>query len=224
MRAIETPYLTNALATDRPASNHPEWPERETMSALAGYPLIVETRLVGVMAMFARQPLNAATLDALGIMALGIASAVQRKRADAAVSILAAIVESSDDAIISSSLDGTINSFNRSAERLFGYSAQEAIGRPVSMLYPRDQLAGIRPMRQRVLEGEHISAAEVQRVRKDGSMVTVALTLSPIRDAGGATIGVSGIARDVSERRLVEEQFRQVQKMEAAWLTTSTTC
>jgi len=210
-----TPHLTNSLAPDRPASNHPEWPEREEMSALAGYPLIVETRLVGVMAMFARHPLNAATLDALGIMALGIASAIQRKRADAAVSMLAAIVQSSDDAIVSSSLDGTINSFNPSAERMFGYSAQEVIGRPVSILYPDDQIAAVAPMRKRVIEGEHISAAEVQRLRKDGSRVTIALTVSPIRDAAGTTIGVSGIARDISERRQVEEQFRQAQKMEA---------
>ena len=207
-----TPYLDNSLATARP---HMEWPERETMAALAGYPLIVESRLVGVMAMFARQPLNAATLDALGIMALGIASAVQRKRADAAVSMLAAIVQSSDDAIISSALDGTITSFNPSAERLFGYAAHEVIGHPVSMLYPADQLAAVAPRRQRVIAGEHISAWEVQRRRKDGTLMTVALTLSPIRDASGATIGVSGIERDVSERRQVEEQFRQAQKFEA---------
>ena len=148
-------------------------------------------------------------------MALGIASAIQRKRADAAVSILAAIVQSSDDAIVSSSLDGTINSFNPSAESLFGNLAQEAIGQPVSILYPFDQVAAMGPMRQRVIAGEHISASEVQRRRKDGSLVTIALTVSPIRDAGGTTIGVSGIARDVSERRQVEAQFRQAQKMEA---------
>ena len=209
------PYLTNTLAVDRPTSNHPEWPERETMAAVAGYPLIVEGRLVGVMAGFGREPLSDATLDALGLMALGIASGIQRKRADAAVAMLAAIVESSEEAIISSSLDGTITSFNRSAEQLFGYTAKEAIGQPVSILYPPNQVDPVASKRRDIIEGRHISATEVTRRRKDGSLVTVALTVSPIKDARGVTVGVSGISRDVSERQQVEAQLRQAQKMEA---------
>jgi two-component system cell cycle sensor histidine kinase/response regulator CckA len=209
------PYLSNTLGVDRPTSNHPEWPERETMAAVAGYPLIVEGRLMGVMAMFGRQPLGDAMLDALGLMALGIASGIHRKRADAAVAMLAAIVESSDEAIISSSLDGTITSFNRSAEQLFGYTAKEAIGQPVSILYPPNRVDPVASKRPDVIEGRHIPATEVTRRRKDGSLVTVSLTVSPIKDARGVTVGVSGISRDVSERRQVEAQLRQAQKMEA---------
>jgi len=117
---------------------------------------------------------------------------------------LAAVVESSDDAIISKTLEGTITAWNRGAERLFGYSPSEAVGESVRMLLPpereneeSDILAGIR-------RGESVKHFDTLRIRKDGSHVDVSVTISPIRDSRGAVVGASKIARDITERRQAE--------------------
>jgi two-component system cell cycle sensor histidine kinase/response regulator CckA len=137
---------------------------------------------------------------------------------------LAAIVESSSDAILSSSLDGTILSWNDGARRLYGYSAEEAIGRPATLVAIPGHEAEVAGLFARVASGvPHL--VDTTRRRKDGSIVEVSVTLSPIRDSDGAIVGVSAIAHDVTEQRRAEraerslheaeEQLRQAQKLEA---------
>ena len=128
---------------------------------------------------------------------------------------LSAIVASSDDAIISKDLDGTITSWNQGAERIFGYTAAEAVGRPVSILIPTDRGDEEPQILTRIRKGERIDHYQTVRRRKDGSYVDVSLTVSPIKDGSGAIIGASKIARDISDQvrdrellRRSEEQFR----------------
>jgi PAS domain S-box-containing protein len=119
---------------------------------------------------------------------------------------LAEIVESSDDAILSKTLDGTITSWNGGAERLFGYRSEEAVGRPVSMLVPPELAGEVPAFLERVRGGESIERYETKRRTKDGSTIDVSLTISPVRDPDGTVTGASAIARDVSERKLVERE------------------
>jgi PAS domain S-box-containing protein len=131
----------------------------------------------------------------------------EARRAVEARLYLAAIVESSDDAIIGKTLDGRIASWNRGAERLYGYTAEEAVGKPLSLLIPPDHPDELPTILERVRRGEYIEHFETARVRKDGSRVDVSLTISPVRDAGGRIIGASKIARDISARK--EEERRK---------------
>jgi len=126
--------------------------------------------------------------------------------ADSARAWLAAIVESSDDAIVSKNLDGIITSWNRGAERVFGYTAEEAIGRSITMLIPEDRPDEEPGILARVRRGERVDHYETVRRRKDGTLIDVSLTVSPILDQRGRVIGASKIARDVTERRRAEEQ------------------
>ncbi|MDB6144545.1 MAG: cheRf [Pseudomonas sp.] len=117
-----------------------------------------------------------------------------------------AIVESSDDAIIAKDLNGTIINWNRGAERLFGYTADEAIGRPVAMLIPQDRQDEEPGILTRIHRGERIEHYETIRRRKDGSLIEISLSVSPIRNRQGRIIGAAKIARDITERRQAEEQ------------------
>jgi PAS domain S-box-containing protein len=117
---------------------------------------------------------------------------------------LAAIVESSDDAIISKSLDGVIQSWNEAAERLFGYTSSQAIGRHISLVIPPDRIAEEDQIIARLKLGERIDHFETERVRSDGERIHVSLTISPIRDNAGAVVGASKIVRDVTERKRME--------------------
>ncbi|SFJ50063.1 PAS domain S-box protein [Planctomicrobium piriforme] len=114
---------------------------------------------------------------------------------------LAAIVESSDDAIIGQDLQGTILSWNSGAQRLYGYRAEDIIGRPLTALAPPDHADEMPQMLQQIMQGEHIEHFETVRMRVDGTRVDVSLTVSPIRNASGNVIGASKIARDISERK-----------------------
>jgi PAS domain S-box-containing protein len=118
---------------------------------------------------------------------------------------LAAIVDSSDDAILSKTLDGTIVSWNRGAEQLYGYTAAEVVGRHVSLLAPDDRPDEIPHILRRIAAGERVDHFDTVRVRKDGSRMPVVLSVSPIRDASGRITGASTIARDISERLLARE-------------------
>ncbi|MDP9474054.1 MAG: PAS domain S-box protein, partial [Chloroflexota bacterium] len=121
---------------------------------------------------------------------------------------LAAIVESSNDAIISRSLDGTITTWNRGAEQLYGYTAEEARGLHVSVFVPPDRQEELTILNERLARGERMEHLETVRLRKDGSRIDVSIGLSPIEDAAGRIIGVSTIARDVSERKRAEAAER----------------
>jgi PAS domain S-box-containing protein len=120
---------------------------------------------------------------------------------------LAAIVESSDDAIISKNLDGIITSWNRAAERIFGYSAEEAIGQPIYILIPPELVGTEAGILGRLKRGERIDHYETVRRKKDGSLFDVSLTISPIRNKAGRILGASKIARDITERKRVEEEL-----------------
>jgi PAS domain S-box-containing protein len=115
--------------------------------------------------------------------------------------LLPAIIDSSDDAIISKDLRGTITSWNRSAERIFGYSMEEAIGRPITLLFPPGREAEEEAILQRVRTGERVDHFETTRMRKDGQLVEVSITVSPIRGSDGAIVGASNVARDITDQK-----------------------
>jgi PAS domain S-box-containing protein len=122
---------------------------------------------------------------------------------------LAAIIESTDDAIISKSLDGVITSWNPAAERMFGYTAAEAIGKHLPAFYPPDRRQEEQDILRRIANGESIDHFESRRICKDGKWIDVALTISPLHDHSGRVVGSSKIARDITERKRVEEEIRQ---------------
>ena len=124
----------------------------------------------------------------------------ERKRAEEARARLAAIVESSDDAIVSKTLDGIIRSWNAGAERLFGYSTQEAIGQPITLIIPPERQDEERAILARLCRGERVEHFETVRVSKHGRRLNISLTVSPIRDDAGLIIGASKIARDITEK------------------------
>jgi PAS domain S-box-containing protein len=128
-----------------------------------------------------------------------------------AASRLAAIVESSDDAIISKDLNGIITSWNRGAEQLFGYAAEEAVGQSITLVIPPDRLGEEDIVLARIRRGERVKPFDTVRWRKDGTLVDVSLTISPIRDRTGAVIGASKIARNITDRKRVEAELRDLQ-------------
>ncbi|RWJ04897.1 MAG: PAS domain S-box protein [Mesorhizobium sp.] len=130
----------------------------------------------------------------------------ERRETEQAAQLLAAIVESSDDAILSKSLDGIIMSWNQGAERLFGYTAAEVIGKPILVLIPADRHHEEPTFLARLRRGERIDHYETIRQRKDGTLVEVSLTVSPLRNTRGQIVGASKIARDITERRRTEQQ------------------
>jgi PAS domain S-box-containing protein len=131
------------------------------------------------------------------------------EQADAARK-LAAIVGSSEDAIISKTLNGIIQSWNAAAERIFGYAAEEAVGRPITMLFPADRLDEEEKIISRIRCGERVAHFDTVRLRKDGSAIPISLTISPIKDGEGRIIGASKIARDITERKRLEDELRRV--------------
>ena len=133
----------------------------------------------------------------------------ERRRAERAKATLAAIVESSDDAIISKDLNGRIVTWNAGAERLFGYREQEVIGRPITLIIPHSHLNEETMILQRIRDGERIDHYETIRQRKDGNLLDISLTVSPIRDGFGNIVGASKIARDITSRRFIEEALRE---------------
>ncbi len=130
----------------------------------------------------------------------------ERRRAEQVGQLLASIIESSDDAILSKTLDGMIITWNRGAERLFGYTAEEVVGKSVTILIPQNRHDEEPKILERIARGERIEYYETIRRRKDGSLIDISLSVSPIKDADGKVIGASKIARDISERRRAREQ------------------
>ncbi len=141
------------------------------------------------------------------------------------VSRLAAIVESSDDAIIGKTLDGIVTSWNPGAARMYGYTAQEMVGSSVSRLFPLDRAGELAPILDRLRRGELIDHFETNRVRKDGTVIDVSVSVSPIRDATGVVVGAATVARDVTERNRaaaersgMESRLRQAERLETVGL------
>ncbi|HEY7337133.1 MAG TPA: PAS domain S-box protein [Bryobacteraceae bacterium] len=145
--------------------------------------------------------------DGAAVGVCGIATDItERLQLEAAGRRLASIVENSDDAIVSKDLNGIITSWNKGAEHIFGYSAEEAVGMPVSLLAPPDRLDEMPEILSKVRQGQPVEHYETRRRRKDGEIIDVALTVSPLRDASGHIFGASKIARDISDRKHAEEE------------------
>jgi len=136
------------------------------------------------------------------------ADITERKRGEEARAQLAAIVEASEDAIIGKTLDGTITSWNPAAARLYGYSAAEAIGQSVSLLFPPDHRDELPELLARVARGESIPHFETERLRKDSTRIAVSVSIAPVRAASGAVVAAAVVARDITERQRAEEALR----------------
>jgi PAS domain S-box-containing protein len=182
----------------------------EGIGALAFIPLQEGERLIGKFMIYYNAP-HAFTGREI-VLATTIAHHVgfsggRLREQDAALQ-LAAIVESSDDAIVSKDLNGTIKSWNRGATRLFGYTAEEVIGKPITIVIPPDRLDEEPKILQRIRQGERVEHFETVRRRKDGSLVDISLTISPIKDRLGRVIGASKIARDITDRKAAEAELQ----------------
>jgi PAS domain S-box-containing protein len=146
----------------------------------------------------------------MAVMAVPLAAVVaERQRAEASLNRVAAIVRSSDDAILSKTVDGVITHWNAGAERLYGHAAEEAIGQPVSLIMPPELPDELSKVLAQVRQGERVDHYETMRMRKDGRRIEVSVTVSPIKDRAGRIVGASSIARDITERREVEAARRE---------------
>jgi two-component system cell cycle sensor histidine kinase/response regulator CckA len=210
-------HITNDVQTD-PRVSDKEWEKREGMVSFAGYPLIVEDRLLGVMAIFAREELAEDTLDALASVADLVSQGVERKRAEQELreseERYRDLVENAHDIIYSHDLNGNYTSINKAGEQITGYARAEVLKLNLAQAIAPEHLARPREMMSRKLAGESVTAYEMDIIAKDGRRIAVeANTKLVFQD--GVPVGVQGIARDVTERKHLEEQLRQSQKMEA---------
>jgi PAS domain S-box-containing protein len=164
---------------------------------------------------FVYQPLRTPEEEVEGILvyAVEVTSQVlekaERDKRGRASSLLSAIVDSSDDAIISKTLDGVITSWNKSAERLFGYTSEEAVGRHITLIVPEDRRDEEVKILERLKRGERIDHFETLRRRKDGSLLSLSLTISPVKDDAGRIVGASKVARDITERKEIEQALTE---------------
>ena len=153
------------------------------------------------------------------LVGIGIDETTRRQAEDTA-GRLAAIVESSEDAIISLSMDGRITSWNPSAEQLFGFQASEVTGQPITIVIPPDRRGEEERILASLAAGERIAHYETVRVTKDGRAVDVSLTVSPIRDRAGAIVGASKVARDISARKTIEREHEEADRRQNEFLET----
>jgi PAS domain S-box-containing protein len=182
--------------------------------AMQSTPLVSRSgRLLGMLSTLWGKPHFPAEheLRALDVFARQAADLIERVQVETALREseqqlrwLASIVESSHDAIVSADFQGIITTWNKAAERLFGYASEEVIGRPIGILGPPDRPREDRPILQRLKHGERIANHETVRQRKDGSLVDVSLTISPVKNAEGNIVGASAIVRDITERKCAE--------------------
>ncbi len=191
---------------------------REGIDAVAFIPIQEGGQLVGKFMAYYNTPhrFSEPEVDVALTLARQLGSSIARLKAEDARRAaeqgalqLVSIVESSDDAIISKDLDGVIQTWNPAATHLFGYTAEEAIGRPVTMLIPADRQDEEPGILVRLRRGERIHHYETVRRRKDGSLVDISLTVSPVRDGSGRIVGASKIARDITERKQAQVKIKE---------------
>ena len=205
---------------------------RERIAAVAFIPILIGGRLAGKFMAYYDGPhhFDAPEIDVALTLARQLGFGIARLRAEEArcaaderAQQLASIVESSDDAIVSKDLDGIIRTWNSGAERLFGYRADEVIGKPVTILFPpgrEDEEPGILA---RIRQGERIHHYETVRRRKNGSLLDISLTVSPVRNAGGSVVGASKIARDITVRKEAQRKLRDSEQRLFFFNDTATT-
>jgi PAS domain S-box-containing protein len=175
------------------------------------FPIIARGVVVALMEVFSedKRPPDAFMIGAVPSIASQLARIIERERAHQADARMAAIVESSQDAIISRALDGTILTWNAGAERLLGYTATEIVGRNLELLYPPERKSALFKRQKLMLKGEALPTIETERMAKDGRRVQVSLSSAPIRDSSGEAWGISTIMRDITERKLAERALRE---------------
>jgi PAS domain S-box-containing protein len=182
----------------------------EGIAALAFIPLVANGALVGKFMTYYAEPhvFNSAENDLALTIARQLGFSIERmraedvrQRAEEASRLLTSIVENSSDAIISKDLNGTVTSWNRAAERIFGYSAEDMIGQPILKLIPDDRHDEETVILERVRRGEQVAQHETVRQHQDGRLIDVSLTISPVKEARGRIIGASTIARDITDRK-----------------------
>ncbi|HKV79257.1 MAG TPA: PAS domain S-box protein [Candidatus Sulfotelmatobacter sp.] len=192
--------------------------KREGIGALAFIPLVSNGKLNGKFMAYFNTPheFTQEEIDLSLTIARQLSFAIDRKRNDEvleqskkATALLAAIVTSSDDAIVSKTLDGTIQTWNTGAERIFGYTAKEAVGQHITLIIPPDRYAEEDDILARLRRGERIDHFQTIRMRKDGTFIDVSLTISPVRDSAGRVIGASKVARDITAQKRVEQALRE---------------
>lgn len=171
----------------------------------------------GVLAAFATRRRAFAANDTQFVQAVAniLANAIRRQREEEERERLAAMLQSSEDAIVGKDLNGVVLTWNRGAETIYGYTAAEMIGQPITRLLPAGAEAEEAAILARIRRGERVDSFEGVRVRKDGTQIHVSLTISPVHDRSGRVVGASHIARDISERKHVEEKLQQTQKLES---------
>lgn len=180
----------------------------ENIRALAFIPLTVNRMAVGKFMIYHELPhdFSEEERELALILARQLSFCIECQNANLAASRLRALIESSDDAIVAKTLDGIIQGWNRGAERLFGYGADEVIDRPITILIPEDRLDEETTILSRIKRGERVENYTTIRRRKDGSLVHVSLTVSPIVDSNGNILGASKIARDITNQHLAQER------------------
>lgn len=212
------PYICNDYFNDPATMPWREQAGKQGFKSSAVFPIHLNHAIVGIFGVYALTPgyfqsKEIALLEeAAGDVSFALDNIVregERVKAQEASRQLAAIVETTSDAIFSNSLDGSILSWNPAAEKMFGYTAEEIHGQNISILIPAEGIDEEREFRHRARSGVRSIAVETVRVRKNGEKFPVALTISPLRAANGKVIGASKIARDITERKLAEERLRE---------------
>jgi len=178
-------------------------------AALRGKPRSYEIELAGRTFAAHLEPLHDAEGKISGIIAVAL-DVTEGKRAQESVAKLAAIVESSQDAIMGTSLEGTFTSWNRGAEQLYGYKEEEVIGRHASMTAPPNRHKEISQIFEKVKRGVRVPPFETVRLRKDGGLIDVSLAVSPVKDPSGRIVGVSAIAHDIGDLKRIEGELRKL--------------
>jgi PAS domain S-box-containing protein len=173
------------------------------------------------------QPRNLAQFSLFVVVCLLVGNLTRQKSrlevaADTSRNLLAEIVESSEDGILSKDVNGIITSWNAGAERMYGYRAEEVLGKHVSIIAPPDKKDDVRLIMERLLRGERIQHYETERITKDGRRLRVYLSLSPLRDNDGKIIGASTIAQDITNQRLAEDALRKNEKLATAGRLSAT--
>jgi PAS domain S-box-containing protein len=220
-----TPVVVSDIGTDPLWADYRDLALAHGLRACWSTPILSsEGRVLGTVAIYFREPRASTPYehDIIEHVTHLASIAVEREQAEGAQLRLGAIVASSDDAIISKTLGGIITSWNAGAERIFGYTVEEAVGRPINMLIPPDRQDEESVIIDRIRRGESVEHFDTVRIKKDARQIYVSLTISPIRNSAGHIIGASKIARDITERKRAEEALRQAQA-ELAYVSRVTT-